>query len=49
MMVVSLVKYAEITDDVELKLDEADHAAVTADVRSTHEEVFARLKKGVNG
>ncbi|MDR1330140.1 MAG: type II toxin-antitoxin system Phd/YefM family antitoxin [Oscillospiraceae bacterium] len=48
MVVMSLEKYAELTDDTELKLDEADRAAA-ADVRYTHEEVFSRLKAGVNG
>jgi prevent-host-death family protein len=51
MVVMSLEKYAEMTDDIELKLDEADRAAADSDVRYTHEEVFSRLKAGagVNG
>jgi prevent-host-death family protein len=49
MVVMSLEKYAELTDDTELKLDEADRAAAVSDVRYTHEEVFSRLKAGVNG
>ena len=32
------------TDDIELKLDEADRAAAVSDVRYTHEEVFSRIK-----
>jgi prevent-host-death family protein len=47
MVVMSLEKYAELTDDIELKLDEADRAAAASDVRYTHEEVFSRLKSGV--
>ena len=43
MVVMSLEKYAEITDDCELKLDEADRAATASDVRCSHEEVFSRL------
>jgi len=43
MVVMSLEKYAELTDGIELKLDEADYAADISDVRHTHEEVFARL------
>jgi hypothetical protein len=31
MVVMSLEKYAEITNDAELTLDEADHAAASAE------------------
>ena len=48
MVVMSLEKYSELTDDTELKLDEADRAAIS-DVRYTHEEVFSRLREGLNG
>jgi prevent-host-death family protein len=44
MVVMSLEKYAELTDDIELKLDEADRAAADSDMRYTHEEVFARIR-----
>jgi len=49
MVVMSLEKYSEITDSVEIKLDEADRAAEMSDIRYTHEEVFSRLKGGLNG
>ena len=49
MVVMSLEKYAELTEDVEIKLDEADRAAALSDIRYTHEEVFSRLKERVNG
>jgi len=49
MVVMSLDKYAELMDDVELKLDEADYAAAVSDVRYRHDEVFTRLKKSING
>jgi len=45
MVVLSLEKYAELTDDIELKLDEADRAAALSDERFTHEEVFAKYRK----
>jgi len=48
MVVMSLEKYAELTDDIELKLDEADKAAAVSDVRYTHDEVFSRMKEGLN-
>ena len=48
MVVMSLEMYAELTDDIEIKLDEADSAADASDVRYTHEDVFRRLKKCAN-
>jgi prevent-host-death family protein len=44
MVVMNLERYADITDDIEMKLDEADFAAEVSDIRYTHEEVFGRLK-----
>ncbi|MCL2200291.1 MAG: type II toxin-antitoxin system Phd/YefM family antitoxin [Defluviitaleaceae bacterium] len=49
MVVMSLDKYAELTDDIELKLDEADYAAAVSDIRYSHDEVFKRLKEGIDG
>ena len=40
MVVMSLDSYAELMDDVEMKLDEADYAAANSDVRYSHDEVF---------
>jgi len=48
MVVLSLARYADLTDELEFKLDEADRAAAASDVRYTHEEVFLRLKEGLN-
>ena len=48
MVVMSLKKYSELTDDLELKLDEGDRAAAASDVRYAHDEVFSRLKAGLN-
>ncbi len=44
MVVMSLEKYSELTNDIEFKLDEADRAAANSSVRHAHDEVFARLK-----
>ena len=44
MVVMSIEKYSEITDGIELKLDEADYVAAMSDVRYSHEEVFGRLR-----
>ena len=49
MVVLSLQKYADLTVDIELKLDEADRVAEASSVRYTHDEVFSRLKKGLDG
>jgi len=45
----NLEKYAELTDDIELKLDEADRVAAASNIRYTHDEVFTRLKGGLDG
>jgi prevent-host-death family protein len=47
MVVLSLERYCELTDDIEMKLDEADNIAAESNVRYTHEDVFARLKGGI--
>jgi len=49
MVVLSLERYAELTDDIELKLDEADKEADSTAVRYTHNEVFSRVKERING
>jgi len=48
MVVLSLEKYAELTDDIELKLDEADREAASTDIRYTHDEVFSRVRARIN-
>ena len=49
MVVLSLEQYAALTDDIELKLDEADKEAALTDVRYTEEEVFQRVKERIHG
>jgi prevent-host-death family protein len=49
MVVLSLEKYAELTDEIELKLDEADKEAESTDVRYTHDEVFSRVRARIDG
>ena len=48
MVVLSLQRYADLTDDIEVKLDEADRVAESTNIRYTHSEVFSRLKEGLN-
>ena len=49
MVVMDLQQYAALTDDIELKLDEADKAAEADDERYTVEEVFDGARERVNG
>ena len=42
MVVLSLEQYAALTDEIEMKLDEADKAAAADSVRYTEGEVFSR-------
>ena len=49
MVVLSLEQYAALTDEVELRLDEADRAAAADTVRYTEEEVFGRVRSRLHG
>ena len=49
MVVLSLEQYASLTDEIEIKLDEADKAAAADSVRYTKEEVFDRVRERING
>jgi prevent-host-death family protein len=44
MVVLDLETYAQLTDEIELALDEADRAAEMSDARLTREEVFSNLQ-----
>ena len=44
MVVLSLEQYAALTDETEIKLDEADKAAAANATRYTEEEVFSRVR-----
>ena len=48
MVVLSLEKYASLTDNIEMKLDEADKMAESTKERLSHEEVFQSLRKGID-
>ena len=48
MVVLSLEKYAELTDNIELKLDESDKEADSTDTRYSHDEVFSRVRERIN-
>lgn len=49
MVVMSLEKYAELTDEIELKLDEADKLAALDNTRYTLDETFTRIRERING
>ena len=49
MVVLSLEQYAALTDEIEMKLDEADRAAQLDDTRYTEDEVFGRIRSRING
>ena len=49
MVVLSLEAYSRLTDGLEAALDVADKAAEEDDRRYTHEEVFTKLRRRVNG
>lgn len=48
MVVMSLEQYSALTDDVELKLDEADFAADLEEERYTAEKVFGQARRRVH-
>lgn len=48
MVVLSLEKYASLTDNIEMKLDEADKMAESTEERLSHEEVFQSLRRGID-
>ena len=49
MVVLSLEAYSRLTANVEIALDEADRIAEEDGRRFSHEEVFANLRRRVNG
>ena len=49
MVLMSIEQYSAMTDDLELKLDEADAAAAENPTRYTGEEVFSRARRRIHG
>lgn len=48
MVVLSLEEYASLTNNVEMKLDEADKQAATTEERLSHETVFGNARSAVH-
>ena len=49
MVVLSLEEYANLTDSIEMKLDEADRQAAMTEERLSHETVFSNARSAVHG
>ena len=49
MVVLSLEQYSHLTDEVEMKLKEADKAAEVNDVRFAGTELFKRARERIDG
>ena len=49
MVVLSLEEYASLTDNIEMKLDEADRQAAVTDERLSHESVFKKARSAIYG
>ena len=49
MVVMSLEQYSVLTDDIEMKLDEADAAAEADSTRYSTDEIFSRVRSRING
>lgn len=48
MVVLSLQQYAMLTDNIEMKLDEADDIAESTEERLSHETVFSNVRRAIN-
>ncbi len=44
MVVISIEQYSALTDSIEAKLDEADHAAASSSERLSHDQVFGKVR-----
>ena len=49
MVVLSLEKYSNLINDVEMKLDEADKMAESTPERRNHEDVFRNIRSSIHG
>ena len=49
MVVLGIEQYAALTDEIEMKLDEADRATALSEIRYTEDEVFGRVRNRMHG
>ena len=48
MVLISVEQYSALTDDIEHKLDEADEAAKSSDIRYSASHVFGRVRSRIH-
>jgi prevent-host-death family protein len=48
MVLISVEQYSALTDDIKHKLDEADEAAKSSDVRYSASQVFGRVRSKIH-
>ena len=48
MVVISLEEYSNLTDYVEMKLNEADYQAEHSNIRLSHKDVFESIRKEIH-
>lgn len=49
MVVMSIETYSILTEGIETALDMADKEAIESNIRNSHDEVFANLRRRING
>lgn len=49
MVVMSLEKYSELTDEIQVKLDEADRFAEESNIRYSNDDVFGGIREALHG
>lgn len=49
MVVMSLEQYSNLTDSIEMKLDEADRMAASSEERLSHDTLFKNVRSAING
>lgn len=48
MVLMSIDQYSALTNEIEVKLDEADNQATTSSKRLSKDEVFSRVRENIN-
>lgn len=48
MVVMSLEQYSNLTDSIEMKLDEADRMAASSEERLLHDTLFKNVRSAIN-
>ncbi len=49
MVVMSIEQYTALTENIEMKLDEADKQAITTEERLSHETIFKNVRSAIDG